>query len=551
MQQNKTPQIIWDFQGGIHPEPHKLISNQSAIRELPLFDEYIVPVSEKLDHEKSIQVEIGDHVYKGQLLAEAKTSFESNVHAPTSGKIKAIDKRLIPHPGSCKAMCITIETDYHDTAPESVDSQGYKQLSPDTLVTLIQEYGVNGLGGAGFPTATKFNPAATIDTLVVNGVECEPYITCDDRLMRENANEIIEGILLALHISSAEKAIIAIEDDKPQAIDAMKLAAQSHALIEVLVLPTKYPSGSEKQLFVIATGIEIPNGKRPHDVGLMMLNVGTCYALKQAVVNNLPLIERITTLTGKAMPLPGNYRIRIGTKLSDLIKHFNIKNAAQILFGGPMMGFPVENQTMSLSKTVNCVIFAAKAELASERHEMPCIRCGDCQDVCPAGLLPQQLLFYSKNQQHEKALQHQIFDCIECGACSYVCPSDIPLVDYYRHEKSVLKQVAEDKRLADIAKQRFENRNLRLERIQKERADKRAQIQKQRELAQQNKTSEAKSNTSPNGSIALSETADDPKKAAIAAALARVQAKKSNKAQENSKPDTSKPDNTNADVEDK
>jgi Na+-translocating ferredoxin:NAD+ oxidoreductase subunit C len=537
MQQNKTPQIIWDFQGGIHPEAHKEISNQSSIKDLPLFSEYVVPVSEKLDQEKIIHVEIGDHVYKGQLLAEAKTGFESNIHAPTSGRIKSIENNLLPHPGNCKARCITIETDYHDTAPESVDSQGYKQLNPETLVSLIKEYGVNGLGGAGFPTATKFNLKAKINTLVINGVECEPYITCDDRLMRENANEVTEGILLALHIASAEKSIIAIEDDKPQAIDAMRLATQSHSNIEVLVLPTKYPSGSEKQLFFMATGKEIPNGKRPHDVGLMMLNVGTCYALKQAVVNNLPLIERVTTLTGKGFTTPGNYRIRIGTKLSDLIEYFSITKAEQIVFGGPMMGFPVDDLSMPLSKTINCVIFAAKGELNSTRNEMPCIRCGDCQDVCPASLLPQQLLFFSKHQQHDKAIEHQIFDCIECGACSYVCPSDIPLVDYYRHEKSALKQLAVEKKQAEIAKKRFEKRNERLERIQRERDEKRAQVQKQRELAKQENERASKQDDIDKNNIDVNETPEvDPKKAAIAAALARVQAKKLEK-EKSTKPD--------------
>jgi Na+-translocating ferredoxin:NAD+ oxidoreductase subunit C len=544
MQNNKTPQIIWDFEGGIHPEPNKAISNKSAIKDLPLFSEYVVPVSEKLELEKVIHVEVGDHVYKGQLLAESKTGFESNIHAPTSGKITSIEKKLIPHPGNCKALCICIETDYHDTSPESVDCQGYKQLAAETLISLIKEYGVNGLGGAGFPTATKFNPAVTIDTLVINGVECEPYITCDDRLMRENANEIIEGIQLAVHISSAKKSVIAIEDNKPQAIEAIKLATQNHPNIEVLVLPTKYPSGSEKQLFFMATGKEVPHGKRPYDVGLMMLNVGTCFALKQAVVNNLPLIERVSTLTGLGISSPGNYRIRIGTKLSDLVDYFNIKQPVQIVFGGPMMGFPVTDLSMPLSKTINCVIFAAKGELNSERQEMPCIRCGDCQDVCPASLLPQQLLFFSKHQQHEKAIQHQIFDCIECGACSYVCPSDIPLVDYYRHEKSALREIEKEKKQAGIAKKRFENRNQRLDRIKQERDEKRAQVQRQRELAQQANQQKNQQNEALDAIDAGKQAAvqQDPKKAAIAAALARVQAKKLEKENHKVKSEPAKSD---------
>jgi len=333
---------------------------------------------------------------------------------------------------------------------------------------------ISGMGGAGFPTSVKLNPRKDhkIDTLIINGTECEPYITADDMLMREYADEIVSGVEILAHIlEQPEHIIIGIEDNKPEAIEAVKAAVEkSESNIEVAVFPTKYPSGGEKQLIQILTGKEVPSGKLPADIGIVLQNVGTAQAVYRAIQFGEPLIQRVTTVVGEALKTQRNVRVLIGTPIEHVLAEhgFNAKDCARLIIGGPMMGFAIEELEAPVIKATNCLLVPSKSEMPNPDPQQACIRCGMCAEACPASLLPQQLYWYSRSEDFEKLETHNIADCIECGACSFVCPSNIPLVQYYRASKGAIRQHEQEKQKSEHARKRFEFRQARLEQMEAE-----------------------------------------------------------------------------------
>ena len=492
---------VWDIHGGVHPPENKLQSLQSPIADIPLPSKLIIPLNQHIGAPATPSVEVGDTVLKGQVIANAQGVFSANVHASTSGTITAIEEHVIAHPSGLKALCAVIEPDGLDHWCELTPCKEYQQLDHFELVEKIRQAGLAGMGGAGFPTAVKLNPKAldTVETLIINGTECEPYITADDALMREHAIGIVEGAkLLARIIGTPKEILIGVEDNKPQAIAALQ-EATTGTNVDVVVFPTKYPSGGEKQLIQILTGKELPSGTLPAHMGVLVQNVGTAYAAWRAVRYGEPLIERITTVVGKALGKECNVRARIGTPIQHLLDShgFNEKNAARLIIGGPMMGFAVTNTQVPVVKTTNCVLAPSHAEMPPPPPAQACIRCGLCAEACPANLLPQQLYWYAKAEDYERLQSHNLMDCIECGACSFVCPSAIPLVQYYRSAKGTIRIQEAEKQKADRARERFDQRKARIEKAEAEKAAKRAARKKAAEEAKKKleaqKTAEAAS----------------------------------------------------------
>lgn len=482
---------IYDFHGGIHPPERKDLSNGTAIAAGSLPSQLILPLNMHIGAPAKPLVEPGERVLKGQMIAEPSGAVSAAIHAPTSGTVSAIGPRAIQHPSGMDAICIVIDTDGKDEWIEHAGVADYTELSPGELVDTIRHAGIAGMGGAGFPTSIKVNLGdhQRVEELVINAVECEPYITADDRLMRERAAEIIAGIHILQYLLNPRRTLIGIEDNKPDAISAIKRACKG-CDIEVRVVPTKYPSGGEKQLIQLLTGKEVKSGQLPAQVGVVCQNVGTAYAIKRAVIDGEPLLSRVTTLTGEGVRQPGNFEVLLGTPVRDLLVHGGVDpdNIGRLVMGGPMMGFTLHNPAVPVVKTTNCIIAATLEELPEPPPEQPCIRCGSCADVCPANLLPQQLYWHAKNDDLEKAQHHNLMDCIECGACAYVCPSHIPLVQYYRYAKAEVRQQAADQVKADKARQRFEARQAR---IDAEKAEKEARRQARLEANRKKKTETA------------------------------------------------------------
>ncbi|MBU3892280.1 electron transport complex subunit RsxC [Serratia rubidaea] len=560
---------IWDFDGGIHPPEMKTQSSGAPLRTAPLPDTFIIPLQQHLGPEGELLVQAGDSVLKGQPLTMGRGR-TLPVHAPTSGTVIAIKPHITAHPSGLAELCVIIRPDGEDRWCERQPAADYRQLDADELLRRIHQAGIAGLGGAGFPTASKLQGGTHgVETLILNAAECEPYITADDRLMRECAEEILQGTDILRHLLQPKTTLIGIEDNKPEAIAALKEALRAHPGIGLRVIPTKYPSGGAKQLTKILTGKEVPHGKHSSAIGVLMQNVGTAFAIKRAIVDGEPLIERVVTLTGEALSQPGNLWARIGTPVEHLLKFAGFRPQSQqmVVMGGPLMGFTLPALNVPIVKISNCLLAPTVDEMAPQEPEQSCIRCGLCVDACPAGLLPQQLYWFSRGQEHDKARQHNLFDCIECGACAYVCPSNIPLVQYYRQEKAEIKAIDQEAARAAEAKARYEAKQARMERekLAREERHKKAAVKLtdndqsavQAALARVRSkndaaTGEVQPGATPDNSAAIAarearkaqarerkaqqqtvdvpavdaaET-DDPRKAAVAAALARVKAKK-------------------------
>ena len=468
---------IWNAPGGIHPPDNKTQSLISDIGHLPLPEKLILPLTQHVGTAAKTCVLVGEKVLKGQKLASANASISAPIHAPSSGWVTAIEERPVAHPSGMSAPCIEITCDGEDRWIERVSYPDYQQASALQLRNLIANAGVTGLGGAGFPSAIKLDGAGKnhIDTLIINATECEPYITADDILIRERADQIIQGIDIISHLLGRPKTIlIGIENNKPEAIAALNLYCHG-TNIEVVTFPTKYPSGGEKQLIYILTGKELPSGQLPADIGIVCLNSGTAFAIKRAVIDGEPLISRITTLTGEACGINRNYEVLIGTPVSHLLRQndFDQDLCSRLIMGGPMMGMSLASSEVPLIKTSTCILAPSHTEIPDDDPAQACIRCGLCSEVCPASLLPQQLYWYSRAKDHERLQSHNLFDCIECGACSYVCPSNIPLVQYYRSSKGDISNSLAAKATAAVARERFEFRQVRLEKADNAREYKR------------------------------------------------------------------------------
>lgn len=508
--------LVNDIHGGIHPPEEKALSKPGTVIDAGLPEVLILPLSQHIGAPAEPVVEVGETVLAGQLIAQANGAVSAGVHAPASGTVTAIGMHAVPHPSGLENLCIVIAPDGRGEWQALNGVADFRALEPSALVERIQMAGIAGLGGAGFPTATKLvaRAGSIIDTLIINGTECEPYITADDTLMQVSANAIVEGAEILAYIVGAETILYGVEDNKPDALAAIEAAVAAHGHSErreVLTFPTKYPSGGEKQLIEILTGKQVPSGGLPADVGIVCQNPGTAVAVRDAIIDGKPLTERIVTLTGRALSQPANYRVRLGTPVSHLLHQAGFKpgEKQRLIHGGPMMGFALASDSVPIIKTTNCILAPTAKELPEPPPAQACIRCGLCAEACPASLLPQQLYWYARGKDQEQLEKHHLFDCIECGACSWVCPSHIPLVQYYRAAKATITEARQEKQRSERSKARFEARQERVEREAAEREAKRAA----RKAAAQQKAANA--------------DGEDP----VQAAIARAKAKKTQSTQ--------------------
>ncbi|ABR75089.1 electron transport complex subunit RsxC [Actinobacillus succinogenes] len=504
---------LWDFDGGIHPPEMKSQSNSTPISTALLAEDYYVPVKQHAGNAGNLLVKEGDYVLKGQPLTLGDGLRVLPVHAPTSGTVVAIEPHIAAHPSGLSELAVHIHADGKDQWRPQNPTEDYFTHTPERLIEKIYRAGVAGLGGAVFPTGAKVDAAlGKVKLLIINGAECEPYITCDDRLMRDYAAEIIEGVRILRYILRPEKVVIAIEDNKPEAVNALRTSLQGANDMDIRVIPTKYPSGAAKQLIYVLTGMEVPHGQRSSSIGVLMQNVGTAFAVKRAVINDEPLIERVVTLTGDKIPHKGNQWVRLGTPIDFILKHVGYQpdNRFPVFVGGPMMGLIVPDLRAPITKTANCLLAPDHFEYDPQATEQACIRCSACSDACPVHLMPQQMYWYARAEDHEKSNQYQLMDCIECGLCAYVCPSHIPLIQYFRQEKAKIWDIEAKARKSEEAKIRFEARQARLEREEQARKarSQRAAAARREELA--------------------ANKGEDP----VQAALARLKAKKAGEAPE-------------------
>jgi electron transport complex protein RnfC len=397
------------------------------------------------------------------------------VHAPSSGVVKALVRRPISHPSGSDGWCVVIEPDGLDQWNELEPLTDWIKTDPALLRQKIRDSGIVGLGGAVFPTAYKADDASSrgIHTLILNGSECEPYISCDEMLMREQPDSIVLGARILQRAVGATRTVIAIEDQMGAVNHALKQAVENvgDKNIKIVKVTTIYPEGGEKQLIQVLTGLEVPAGGRPADLGLLCQNVATASAVAQAVVEGKPLVERIVTVTGNGIRKPRNLVTRIGTPISDLVEECGgyTNDVARLVLGGPMMGYALNSDANPVVKAANCILALTELDIRQSQAEMPCIRCGECARVCPAVLLPQQLDWLIRNQQWDDAADCGLTDCIECGCCDMVCPSHIPLTSWFRFGKSELRSLAIERIQAETAKHRYEARDARLLRIKQER----------------------------------------------------------------------------------
>ncbi|MEL7896124.1 electron transport complex subunit RsxC [Vreelandella neptunia] len=499
----------FDFPGGIYPPERKQRSNQSALIEAPLPRWVTLPLQQHSGQAATPCVVVGDAVKVGSVIAKREGMISSNLHASISGTVSEVS-----------ATQICIDGDGQDEWLR-LPPLAWRHVEPDALLERLNESGIVGLGGAGFPTHIKARVVErhAINTLVINAAECEPYITADDLTLRHHANEVLEGAQIIAKLCGAQHIVIGIEDNKPEAIGALKQALTNSQPIPVAltVIATRYPSGGERQLIKKLLDLNVPSDGLPADVGVLCHNPGTLLAVLHAVRNGQPLVSRVVTLTGEAITQPGNRWVRLGTSVRELLEQagLNTPELHQVIQGGPMMGTPLLTLDTPVTKLTNCLIAATLEELPPPPAESPCIRCGECESVCPVALLPQQLHWYARAQDDAKLERYHLFDCIECGACSYVCPSHIPLVVDYREAKSRIRLQRIEAVKAEHAKHRFEFRQARLAREEAEK-----QARKQARQAQQRR---------PTNTAAASGEKVDLRGLRIAHAAAKASVKKAEK----------------------
>jgi electron transport complex protein RnfC len=515
---------LFRFKGGVHPPEHKAESNGRPIHAAPLPRQLVIPLRQHIGNPAKPVVNVGDRVLKGQLIAEADGTISAAVHASSSGTVAAIEPRTMPHASGLPDTCIVIDTDGRDEwiAHAPLD---YRSLAPADLRMQLRDMGLAGLGGAVFPSAVKLDPGPVhpCPTLILNGGECEPWITCDDVLMRHRADAILQGAAIMRHLLGSTEVLVGIEANKPEALDAMRTAAAKlDFAVDVVAVPSIYPGGGAKQMIEVLTGRQVPSGRLSTEIGIQVFNVGTAYALARAVLHGEPMISRLVTVTGHVLR-PQNFEVLIGTPLQTLIELAGDRDGTTgVLMGGPMMGVPMPDTGVPVIKATNCILVQSRELFPPLPAALPCIRCTRCAEACPAELQPQDLYRFARAGDFGRAQEYHLFDCIECGCCSYVCPSHIPLVDYYRYAKSEIWARERDKRASDQARERHEFRQFRLEREKQEKAEKLAAkaAAKRAELAAETPASAAPAE-------------GDAKKALIAAALARAQAKKAEAAPKN------------------
>lgn len=458
-----SPYRIWDFPGGVRLEARKAQSLQLPLERMPPPRHIVLPLRQHIGELAEPTVHVGDQVFKGQIIARAHDYVSAPVHASTSGVVIEIARRPVPSSSGFPALCVVIETDgreaWSEKRPEPI--RDYRDADRDTLIERVHTSGIVGLGGAAFPTGVKLDPDGKIDTLILNGAECESYISCDEMLMRTRPGSVIEGARIMRHVLGAQHCRIGLEDSAPEAYKTLRDALGGDDVdgIRILQVPSRYPAGGERQLVKVLTGLEVPSGGWPADIGAVCHNVGTAAAVYRAVVYGEPLLSRIVTVTGLGVKQPRNVEVLLGTPVADIIAYCGgyTEDVERLIIGGPIMGFALETDEAPVVKAANCILALGRNELGARALALPCIRCGDCASVCPALLLPQEIYRYAKIGDLERAQEYNLFDCIECGCCAYVCPSHLPLVDYYRAAKEAIWGEDHDQHTAHVAHQRYES----------------------------------------------------------------------------------------------
>jgi electron transport complex protein RnfC len=417
--------------GGVHPPGFKSLTDSVPLRNAPIPAVAVIPMHQHMGAPAECLVQPGEEVREGMLIGKATGAFSANVHCSIPGKVKEISELYLPNGIRSKAVVVEFEGEF-DRSGKSSETSDWQQASQGELLGLVRESGIVGLGGATFPTPVKYSvrEGSRVELFVVNGVECEPFLTADHRLMLEKTREILTGIEIVRRILNPERVIVGIEENKPDAVEVMRRAvAERGTAVEVVSLKVKYPQGDEKQLLNALTGREVPSGGLPLDIGAVVSNAGTVFAIYEAVVLRKPLIERIVTVTGLVIAKPGNFKVRLGTPLSTLIEECGgfTEPPGKIVAGGPMMGFALTDLDQPVTKGTSGVL-ALSTRQTREVPETPCIGCGRCIAVCPLGLAPTVLYKWIDHREYAEALAAGLMDCKECGCCAYVCPARIPLV---------------------------------------------------------------------------------------------------------------------------
>lgn len=503
---------LWSFHGGIKLPGNKSLSTSEPLATAALPRTLVHPMGQSLGTPAEAIVEVGDQVKRGQPIAVSRGFIGAPVHASSSGTVSHIGPLPVAHPSGLDGICIVVDTDGRDSGWHGYDPMSnYRTLNAAAIRLRVRDCGIVGLGGAAFPTSVKLNAGVGLQALILNGAECESYISCDDMLLRNRARQVLEGAQIMLHALEINLCLIAIEDDKPEALDALTTAVEESGdgRMEVVTVPAIYPEGGERQLIKVLTGEEVPSDGIPADIGFLVQNVGTAAAVSRAVLEGEALTSRIVTVTGEGVARPQNLEVRIGTPISEVIEQCGgyTDKAKHLIMGGAMMGYALTRDDVPVVKATNCLLVASAGEIAPKDDALACIRCGDCARVCPANLMPQQLYWHARAENFEKAESLYLFDCIECGCCDQVCPSHIPLTEYFRYAKTEIWAHEREKSRAQMAQHRYDERNLRLER---------KRLDRQQRLAEKRKALGTRTDT----------VSDDDRKAVIEEVMQRVRQKK-------------------------
>jgi electron transport complex protein RnfC len=489
---------------GVHPDDHKRPAADAPLRILPPPARLYLPLHQHVGGAARPVVLVGQKVLKGELLAAAQGNISAPIHAPVSGVVSAIGEVTAPHASGLSFAAITVESDFEGRWIDTDPVADPFALAPEEIARRTALAGVVGLGGATFPAAVKFalGKRLAVSTLIVNGGECEPYLSSDDRIMRDSADQVVDGARIVMHAIGAREALVGIEDNKPEAIAAMRIAAAAYPEVKICPVPARYPMGSDKQLIQTLTGKEVPADARAAEVGVLVHNVSTCAAVHKAIRLGQPLVERIVTINGGAVAHPGNIFAPLGTLVDELLAFTGLlAPPARLILGGPMMGTPLLHGKVPLVKGASGILaFSAQEAVIPEAG--PCIRCGNCTRACPMGLLPLEMAARIRVGELDGAVDFMLSDCISCGCCAYVCPSHIPLVQYFSHAKGELAARERAKLRGDAAKRLIDARVVRLEREAREKAAAAARRKAERAAAK------AKAAAEPAGAAEAATTAD-------------------------------------------